>query len=245
VTALFDRRVSAFAELRPRTAWLEMFATWDPKAARPRVAETVRNAFAAWARTHGGDDGASLAALTNVRASIGDTDALADYAAWIVTTSPDQAGFEALAWLRPMIEHPAAPEIARAADKLFGNSPWVPLVSAQASFHLLDLIGSDLVRVDGFKKHVLAQLANRQKLGTVRMRRGDILVETQGFQQSEGVDETDPLLPSEGTVDVLRVADQYAASLSARDGAPKFRRYWPQAARDNAIEQIVVWLRKQ
>jgi hypothetical protein len=249
VTELFGKRLPAFTDLRQRAAWLEMYATWDPKVAKPHLAKTARDAFAAWSKApHNGMqayEGAALAELTSVRASLGDGDALADYAAWIVTTSPSDADFEARAWLRPMMDNPSVPEIARAADKLFGKSPWVPLVTKQAGYHLIELLATDLIHVAAFKKHVLAQLANHGKLGTVRMRRGDIEVETPAFQQSEGIDDKDPLRPPEGTVYVLRVADQYAASLGARDGAPKFRRYWPEATRDRAIEEIAAWLRKQ
>ncbi len=211
MTELFAKRLPAFTDLRERARWLEMFAAWDAKAAAAPLAATARDGFAAWGKTQNGMmayEGAALASLTTLRAANGDANALADYAAWIVTTTPAQAENEARWWLQPMMEHPNAPEIARAADTLFGSSAWVPLTSKDAGYYLIELLGSDLVHVAAFKKHVLAELANHAKLGTVRMRRGDIDVQTDAFQQSQGVDDKDPLLPAEGTVVVLRVADE-------------------------------------
>ena len=143
-----------------------------------------------------------------------------------------------------MIAHPKEPAIATAAHTLFTNS-WVPLLSKDRSYYMLDLVSSDLVHVPAFRDHLLVELANHDKLGTVRMRKGDIDVQTDGFQQSQGVDDKDPLLPKEGAIETLRVADQIADSLSSRTGAPKFRRYWPEAARDKAIAAIAAWLRAQ
>ena len=96
-----------------------------------------------------------------------------------------------------------------------------------------------------FRDYLVGQLANRDKLGTVRVRKGDIDVQTEGFQQSQGMDDKDPLLPKEGAITTLRYADQIADSLSSREGAPKFRRYWPLAERDKAIAAIATWLRGQ
>jgi hypothetical protein len=246
VSELFAKRLPAFAELRQRAAWLEMYATWDPQAARAPLAAMVKAALANGAAGMDESAGAALAELTSVRVSLGDADALADYAAWIATSTPQQAGFDAKAWLQPMMDNPTAPAIERAADKLFGaNGTWVPLVSKDASFEVLELLSTDLVRVRAFRDHVIAQLANRAKLGTVRMRRDGIDVQTDGFQQSSGVDDKDPLLPAEGTVRVLRVADQYAASVAERTGAPAFQRYWPEPDRDRAIAAMVAWVKTQ
>ena len=67
----------------------------------------------------------------------------------------------------------------------------------------------------------------------MRVRHGDADVRTEGFQESEEIDPKDPLLPREGTVYVLRVADEYAAHTSSREGAPTFRRYWPVAEKQH------------
>jgi hypothetical protein len=249
VTALFLRRLPAMSGWREQTAMLQAFAAWDPAAAKLELAKFVHAQIASWAGTSGNGDkpylGAALAELTTARIAAGDDTALADYASWIVTTTPDQAEFDAVAWFAPMIAHPKSPAIAAAARTLFGTSPWIPLLSKRGSYYMLDLINSDLVHVPAFRDYLLGQLANRDKLGTVRMRKGDIDVQTDGFQQSQGVDDKDPLLPKEGAVETLRYADQIADSLSSRDGAPKFRRYWPLAERDKAIAAIATWLRAQ
>src|SRR5262249_55941742 len=142
--------------------------------------------------------GAAIAELTTARADAGDKAALADYAGWIATTTPAEAEYNAAAWFAPMIAHPKEPAIATAARTLFGSSPWVPLLAKDRAYYMLDLINSDLVHVPAFRDHLLVELANHDKLGTVRMRKGDIDVQTDGFQQSQGVDDKDPLLPKEG-----------------------------------------------
>jgi len=242
VSELFAKRLPAFTELWQRAEWLKMFAAWDPIRAKAHVAQTVRDGFVGRG-TRGGIadayEGEALAELTAIRVSLGDKDALADYARWIVTTTPKAAEFAALDWLRPMIEHRDDPNIRRAAEKLFGDSPWVPLVS---SYDGLALLRSDLIYVSAFKKAVLAELMNEQKVGTVRMRDGDIYVETGTSQEAESVDEHDPLLPREGTTYDLRVADAVAAQLSYGDGRPTFRRYWPTVIRDKAIAAMIAWL---
>ncbi|HEY1549190.1 MAG TPA: hypothetical protein VGG28_15300, partial [Kofleriaceae bacterium] len=247
VTALFLRRLPAMSSWREQSAMLEAFAAWDPMAAKPEVAKFVRAQIASWGSSHGDEPylGAAIAELTTARIAAGDDTALADYASWIVSTTPDQAEFDALAWFAPMIAHAKTPAIAAAAHTLFGTSAWIPLLSKKASYYMLDLIDSDLVHVPAFRDYLVGELANRAKLGTVRVRRGDIDVQTDGFQQSQGIDAKDPLLPKEGAVETLRFADQIADSLSSREGAPKFRRYWPLAARDKAIAAMVTWLRAQ
>jgi hypothetical protein len=247
MTALFLRRLPAMSDFRQQAALLQAFAAWDPAAAKPELAKAMRAMIASWGSSNGDKPylGAVLAELTTARDDAGDDTALADYASWIVTTSPDQAEFNAAAWFAPMIAHPKAPVIATAARTLFGKSPWVPLLSKKGSYYMLDVINSDLVHVAAFRDYLLGQLANRDQLGTVRVRNGDIDVQTDGFQQSEGVDDKDPLLPKEGAITTLRYADQIAASLSSREGAPKFRRYWTVAERDKAIAAIAAWLRTQ
>jgi hypothetical protein len=249
VTALFLRRLPAMSGWREQTSMLQAFAAWDPAAAKLELATFVHAEIAGWAgSTDTGDKpylGAAIAELTTARVAAGDDTALADYATWIVKTSPDQAQFDAVAWFAPMIAHPKALPIAAAARTLFGTSPWVPLLSKTGSYYMLDVINSDLVHVPAFRDYLLGQLANHAKLGTVRMRKGDIDVQTDGFQQSQGIDDKDPLLPKQGAVETLRYADQIADSLSSREGAPKFRRYWPLAERDKAIAAIATWLSAQ
>ena len=247
VSELFARRLAGFAELRTRAQLLQAFAAWDPAAARPALAATVRAAFAAWPtlpnRSMTPYLGEALAALTTARIACGDPAAIADYAGWLATTELADAQFAALRWLAPLIAHRDDPAIARVAAALFGaRSGWVPLLETRNGFWGLELIGSDLLDVPAFRAHVRGQLANHAPLGTLRVRHGDVNVVTDAFQTGEGLDAGDPLLPKEGTTFALRVADHYAASLRGRPGAPKYRRYWPLAERDRALAALVAWL---
>ncbi len=250
ITSLFVRRLAGFADLRQRARFLEAFAIWEGAAAKPFLAKTVRDGFAGWsAGEHRGMDpylGEALVGLTMARITAGDTAALAEYAAWIVTTLPEQAQFAARRWFAPMIANPRAPEVVRASTTLFTTSPWVPLTAKRSGFYSIELLGSDLIRVAAFRDHVLAQLSNRTKLGTMKVRSGSVDILTEAFQTGEGIDANDPRAPREGWTDTLRICDQYAASLlSGRSGVPVFRRYWPVADRDRALATIATWLRTQ
>ena len=250
VTSLFVRRLAGFTDLRQRARMLEAFAVWDPPAAKPHLAKTTREGFAGWAAgEHRGMDpylGEALTGLITARIAAGDTTALGEYAAWIVTTLPEQAQCAARRWFAPMIANPRAPEVVRAATTLFTSSPWVPLTSKRSGFYMLELLGSDLIHVAAFRDHALSQLTNRTKLGTMTFQRNSINIQTEAFQTGEGIDANDPRAPRAGWTDTLRVNDQYAASLlSGRTGVPVFRRYWPVADRDRALAAIATWLRTQ
>jgi hypothetical protein len=146
----------------------------------------------------------------------------------------------------PLIAHHDAPEMMRAAATLFGaGSPWVPLTAKRAGYDLVELLGTDLVHVPALRDHALAELANHAKHGTMRMMRGGLDVRTESYQQGEGVDPTDKLLPKDGWTATLRVADEYANNLSHNPSAPRFRRYWPLAERDHVIAEIAAWLKTQ
>ncbi|HUJ57696.1 MAG TPA: hypothetical protein VLX92_04375 [Kofleriaceae bacterium] len=249
VTALFERRLGGgFGELRSRVQLLQAFAAWDPAAARPFLARTARDGFAGWKPADAMDPylGEALAGLTTTRIAIGDPSALAEYGAWLATTSPEQAQFEAQAWLAPLVAHRDAPEMVRAANALFGSGArWIPLTSKRAGFYFLELLAGDLVHVAAFRAHALAQLANHDRFGTMKMRHGALDVQSDAYQGGEGCDASDPLLPKDGWTDTLRVADEYANNLSHHPDAPRFRRYWPVAERDRAIAAIAAWLRAQ
>jgi hypothetical protein len=81
-----------------------------------------------------------------------------------------------------------------------------------------------------------------RELGTVQVHDGHVQVSTGVYSSSYSVDANDPLAPTTDTTLALRVADQYAAQLAERQGAPKFRVYWPAKVRDRAIADLVAWL---
>ncbi len=145
-----------------------------------------------------------------------------------------------------MIAHPNEPAITAAASTLFGaSSPWVPFTSERASFTREQILEIDLWKVSAFKQHAVAELADKKKIGTVRVKsESSIEVKTAGFTSSQNAYPPDPRLRAGQTFD-LRMCDEYAATIATRSGykGPAFRVFWPQPQRDRALVEMIAWLK--
>jgi len=248
VSALFAARLPAMPDARHACALARAFADWDVKAALPHLVRLERATIAGFAGAGDKESaGACVAALTSARADAGDAAALAEYGAWIVHTKPEQADLDLAQWLAPMTAHPTSPAILRASNVLFAApSPWIPFVSDTRGYGLENILELDLLGLPAFRRHVVAELADHKKIGTITMKSKDgVEVKTSGFTSSRGTDANDPLTPPEGTVMDLRTCDEYAAALaSSKAHLPPFRIYWRQADRDKALGAIIATLRK-
>jgi hypothetical protein len=249
VSQLFATRLGAMPDARRACSLARAFADWDPKAASPRITAFERATIHAYAASNDKTfAGSCIAALTTARAAAGDASALSDYGRWIVGTKPEEASFDLEQWLAPMVASPTSPAIVRAAGTLFSApSPWIPFVSATRGYELESILGLDLLKLAAFRRHVVAELKNRRKIGTIVVRSRDTVeVKTAGFQSSRGIDAKDPLTPPDGTTMDLRVCDEYAASLASSANAklPPFRIYHREADRDRALAAIVAALEK-
>lgn len=249
-SSLLERRLLAtMANLGAACELANALAAWDRRAALPRLATFARAVIGAYARATVESRtrlGSCIAALTRARAGAGDRSALDDYGAWIVRTRPAEGGGALGAWLAPMAEHPSAAPVVRAAEKLFRRtSPWVPHFAGGSGLDAHQLLQLDLLQVAAFRAHVLAELDDRRRTGTITFADDSVEVRRRdGSTIRELLEPGSPRLPR-GTSLPLRVADEYAAALSSRAGAPRFDRYWPVARRDRALVAMRAWLRSQ
>lgn len=254
VSSLLEKRLPAMPDPRQSCAFAQAFAAWDSQAASPHVAALTRTMIGGYgSATDKSFAGSCIGTLTNARVLAGDAAALSDYGSWIVGTTPEQGDYNLESWFAPMVAHPTQPDVAAAAATLFGNgSPWVPFVSAKSSYTKERMLELPLFQVDAFKKHVIAALGDRKKVGTVKVRSGDsIEVKTDGFTSSRGVYPPDPDARAGQVID-LRVCDEYAAVLETSlarhddkaDKPPAFRLSWPMAKKDHALSDLIAFLRK-
>jgi hypothetical protein len=97
--------------------------------------------------------------------------------------------------------------------------------------------------VPAYRSRVVEALADTAKAGTVRATSGggmEVAMQA-GWTSGTGADPSDPLAPPEGTILDVRVCDYVASLLAARDGAPKYRLYWPLAAREQARRAMLAY----
>jgi hypothetical protein len=235
---------------------------WDGNAARP-VFRTLMtqcldgidlNRMQGWGTNRW--RGSFVTQFTLIRAKAGDRAALDEYAAWARKSHPRELELQGIACFAPMWNYPDHPAIAAAARWLFNDpeSPWLPQLRApnRGNFSFFPdpphggLYTSPLIRVGGFRDGILAAMANKSEIGTVR--RGDpsaILYKTNdgrsGGFRSYKADE-DAFKP--GVNLAFRVCDYLAWQFSSLDGAPDFELYWPEDRRDRAVEACAAFLKR-
>jgi hypothetical protein len=150
---------------------------------------------------------------------------------------------------RALWRHADAPGVAAAAGWLFNDpdSPWAPLLKKTdrvSLWHLDALITSPLVGVPAFRKQLLAELANTNRVGTLRWKQGgqyDISLDA-GGGGTTGVNHTNT--PAPGTEIVLRHRDYIAHRLASLSAMPAFEYFWPEARRDEAAADCAAVLRQ-
>jgi len=223
---------------------------WEPNAAAPVLRAQIEDCKAKsvyWSRYA---DVASLARnitdLSTALTATGDKNAFKEYANWIVSKQPErESGFDEAKPFEVMWQHPDDPDIAAAAEKIFGNpaSPWYsrPKDGDLGEGAGNDLIASPLLALPAFCKNVLGNLSDTTKIGTVTVDENQVQVTTDkggGIGFGANPDPADPLVPKPKQGRILRVCDWYASRLSTLDDSPVFELYWPQENRDAAIKEF-------
>jgi hypothetical protein len=252
VTELIRKRVGASREARVGADLALALHLWDEKAALPLMADLTPRCREAgeWYRYRD---------LIAARLAAGDRKGLDDYVKWVRTAKPDTVEhFQELEVFRLMWENPTHPGMAAAAESLFADksSPWVPRLHnvgteerfARGSTRLLisSLLTSRLLTFPGFRKTVLAELANKGGRGTVQATRDGVL-----YQDLEGVASWsfggrrgDPEIPKEGIHGTFRVCDFIAFQIGEDiPGAPRCETYWPEKRRDAAVAACAEFLK--
>lgn len=236
-----------------------ILASWDEKASLPLLQELskkCRERSDRWRDQENPQNAdqnlaASLARFTQIRARLGDVEALDEYAAWLRTTSPKMLEYGTFTALQPLLAQPDHPALASAARWLFNDSksPWVPLLAearGESSSFADNLFTSSLIVVAGFREGVLAGLADKAPLGTVeRDARGGVHCK---IKNVPAVNYGSSSFHLEGiTIGVehpFRSCDFLAWKLSSLEGCPEFNLFWPETRRDEAVAACVVYLKR-
>jgi len=251
VSSLLEKRLRTMNDPRLACSFAQSFATWDGAAALPQVTSLTQSNIAGYAAAADkGSLGACIGTLTNARVDAGDTVALRDYGQWLLHTKPDEGTYNLEQWFAPMIAHPTHADIASTATTFFGaGSSWVPFISAKASYTQERILELPLWKVAAFKKHVIAELSDKKKIGTVKVRGPDnVEIKTEGFTSSRGVYPPDPD-SRVGQITDLRMCDEYALTLGSAFAhydikAPLFGVQWSTQKKDRALVELTTFLEK-
>src|SRR5207302_2386756 len=103
--------------------------------------------------------------LTEERVQGGEIQALVEYANWLKSAEPRKIDSYVLDVFAPLWKSPENPAVSAATDWLFNDagSPWFALVTTNrtgAAYRAPDLIGTPLVALLAFQKHLFRNLAD-------------------------------------------------------------------------------------
>jgi len=229
---------------------------WDPPAALPilrKQTKRCRDYQRERAKVKPGatlDMSREIVSLLMARHGAGDEKALEEYAGWMcwLTRAPEWSTPDIF---EPMWRHSEHPAIAAAAEWIFNDeaSAWSTLVShtpTGGAHKLAQLLQTPLVRLPGFRDHLLRRLADTTRVGTVTINergRLDVRSDT-GWDTNDSPLPGDPHLPTVGSRIPFRMCDLYARKLSLLEGTPQCRLYWDEAKRDQAVAACAAFLRR-
>jgi hypothetical protein len=232
-----------FCSLDRIAFWL---ASWDAAAARAVLPE--------WSgRVRESGDLSTYRYLLLLRIKIGDRRALDEYAEWLRTAPPTVMEKDSFGdTFQLMWENPDHPGMAAAARALFGEKgAWLPLwplaetVGSKHRFSIVrSLVQSPLLRVEPFRKAVLAGLAEKSRAGFAKVHSS----ESGLIEWSEGVSSgfslrLDPLVWPDALRGDFRVCDYFANLISTyNEAAPRCELYWPEPQRQAAVEACARFL---
>lgn len=259
VTELMAARVeqlAARAETMPQATQMALLLrTWDPRASLPAMAKQMERCLLAMAAAAAPGDrtryAGDVAVLAGARAAEGDRAALDEYAAWLAPLGPKELGsgsYTLQSVLEPMARFPKDPAMVRLGAAMFAapRSPWASLTRGNPGnfWGLVEIVDSDLVHVPAFRDLVVVSLADRAKLGTLKITTGGgvSVALDNGGSMGTGAASDDPPPPA-GTTMPVRACDMVAWHLARREHAPRFQLYWPVARRDAAAREAAAWVR--
>ena len=217
-------------------------ADWDGKARVDDIRDLTKQFNEKYANASiAFNSGSEInAMLYQKRLDAGDETALAEYAAWVTTLdgatySPENVGVQPNL-LTIMWEHPDAPEIQKAAQKMFGSkdAPWRP----HAEHGIAHLLNTPMLGFAVFREQVLRALDDTTDIGYCRRYRADNLDVRMNDQHAE---EPRPDAPPKVT---FRMCDYYAQKLSEAEIFPQCELDWPLEKRDAAIARCKILLKQ-
>jgi hypothetical protein len=184
----------------------------------------------------------TISRLTLIRVRAGDTEAFADYAAWLQELVPSDVHFDYSPAFAPLWQFPSNAVLQAAAQRLFGdtNSPWRRL--PWNAFGFFGRVETNLVKLPAFRSLLVRELCNKDVYGTIDWRQNSLHFETTNGANGliGGMQVTDPFgkdRPVAGTKSQLRWCDCIAWSLSREKQIPPFDPFAPVEKRDEVIRQ--------
>jgi hypothetical protein len=213
-------------------------SAWDPKAAGPVVRALSKRCRSVM--EHSGQQlGTWLVDLSLARARAGDPEAFDDYAAWLVTTTPDQMQYGSLKILEPLEKFPTNATLESAAEKIFGptNSSWAKLPWKQAGAD--DPLKSSLVDVSAFRRLLARELDRKDPWGSVEW-------DTNGYIRFKFPNSSGSVICmfpgssqlTNGTKTDIRQCDWRAIELAGRKEFEPFNPFAPVARRDETLQKF-------
>lgn len=279
VSELFARRMFELADRKPEGYHSDLLAAtnlalallvWDGREQLSTVVNFqngIKKRLTEASAPLSVDTSASLRSMLLLlylkRCEVEDADAFTEYADWVTTMSPAEAGENTLMLFMPMWRYANHPAIRAAANRLFGgaeSSAWLPLIDGadRQSFDRAKLLESPLLNVKSFRDAAIVGLENKTVVGALK----PCPVEaTEGFTlpventftavmvgAKNAGSSTISLNPDDkrmarpiGPINV-RVCDAYASALTRLEGAPKFNISWTEKERDSSIAELKKFL---
>jgi hypothetical protein len=251
VTDLFTQRAMAAPagddasyDLSACCQFAECLMKWDAPAALD-VARTLSRRAAMTMKYSGGDFGGQITRLALARADASDERPFGEYAAWIISTTPEQFGYRPAEQLEPFKRFPTNATLVAASEKMFGdtNSPWSRLPWKGGGSEAVDL---GLFALPAFRAMLARELEKTDDFGTISWR-GNNYLDYQNTNSSGGFGFSFPenQSPTNGTSAQIRWCDWIALPLAREKKIPFFNPFAPVAARDTKLAEARLLLLKK
>jgi hypothetical protein len=231
-----------------RVGWelTQIIRTWEAPAVLSPARALMRRAVQLFSdpnsfiMSSGHDLARYIPALAQIRIESGDTNALAEYAAWIRSASEERVDEYAIEAFEPLWRNPKNPEVSTVSEWLFNDpaSPWSKLPWKRSHFH--DPLESGLVSLPAFRRLVARELENQTVVGSMEWHAGPGINIRYRLSASTGGyhfawPETDS--PGDGAKVEVRRCDWVAWVLSKSKQIPFYNPFAPLTQRDEALRR--------
>ena len=256
--ALFgDRKVLSSDNGRIPLEMCIQLVRWDPKGSLNCLRDVSREIMDFIKKDRNGPfvfeyQGWGLANVIDLRHRLGDTEALTDYADYLIHMPHSWLNGDNFKALRLLAKYPTNPACEKAVYELFAKegAAWnlkESLLDRSTKIQVKNMLASPLIALKPFRDIAQTLLADRSIVGNVK-RIGNMTHLYRDRSDSGGMladaDMKDPSMGADGESMPYRICDQIADTFSRFqwDRGPKFQQYWTVAARDRAIDELVKYL---
>jgi hypothetical protein len=230
--------------IRGGCEFVAVLSEWEsPSVAVVPAQILMRHSITLWPNwttfimSNGHDLARYIPQLTQIRVRGGDTNALAEYSAWVRAADAEKVDQYALEAFDPLLKNASEPTAKSVAEWLFNDaaSPWSQLPWKRVSFH--NPVESDLIKVPAFGHLVSRELERREIVGSMEyFRPNTVSYNLKDFGGgSRGCTWPESESPAIGAKVEVRHCDWIAWSLSNAKRIPFFNPFAPMEKRDEAI----------